>query len=783
MMGLHVNQLSRALGRSCRHAYCGHASTLLRISLLVTWFMTAAASEFIVQDIRVEGLQRISAGTVFNYLPVTVGARFDETQSAEVIRALFKTGFFTDVRLERDGNVLIVRVVERPAIAEVNVAGNRDISTDDLKKALTDIGLVEGRVFDRALLERVEQELLQLYFSRGKYAVKVDTTVQPLDRNRVAIDLVISEGVTARIRQINIIGNQAFRERELLRRMQLSTTGAFSFWTQNDRYSKQKLTADLETLRSFYLDRGYLKFNIASSQVSITPDKKDIYITINITEGDQYIISAVHLAGELLLPEAELQKLITIKPGSVFSRNAVATTEQALRDRLGDEGYALANVTPIPELSESDKTVKITLMLDPGRRMYVRRIHFKGNIKTHDEVLRRELRQQEGAWFATRDVRRSKERLERLPFIESAEVETPAVVGSPDQVDIHYSVTERPSGNFLFGVGYGQESGFLINASLNQTNFLGTGRRLNLTFNNSSSTTIYSVSYHNPYFTLNGISQGFNVYYRKRDAEELNTADYVVDDYGGQINFGIPLNEFDTVRFGFGYDNTRIKTTDDTPDEIFRFLDDNGDRYDSFKLEASWSSDTRNRAIFAERGSLNRIGAEITIPGSDLTYYKFNYRHNSYFDLSESLILSVSGEIGYGDGYGNDDQLPFFENYFAGGLRTVRGYKANTLGPRFSNGEPSGGSFKTVGSLEVIFPIPFLAQQARNMRLTAFVDGGNVFSSTRDLSFDGLRYSVGSAIVWLSPLGPLAVSLGFPLNADRNDKKETFQFSLGVPLF
>jgi len=751
---------------------------LLSACLLVSAWANA---DFRIEDIRVEGLQRISAGTVFNYLPVSVGSTISPQDYPDIIRALFQTGFFTDVSLEREDNVLVVTVTERPAIAEIEITGNRDISTDDLKRALQDIGLAEGRVFDRALLDKLEQELLNQYYSRGKYAVRIDTEVQPLPRNRVAINLDISEGVAARIRQINIVGNQTFEDDELLDEFQLSTTGMFSFLTRDDQYSRQLLTADLEALRSFYLDRGYLKFNIDSTQVSITPDRRDIYITINITEGDRYTVSEVRLVGDLIVPEEELRQLITIGPGDTFSRSALAEITQQISDRLGDEGYAFANVNTVPELDETANTVALTFAVDPGSRVYVRRIDFKGNIKTHDEVLRREMRQAESAWFSTRDVNRSKTRLERLAYLEQVDVETPPVPGTTDQVDLVFNVTERPSGSVIFGIGYGQEAGILVNTSLNQSNFLGTGNQVSFTFNNSQTNTIYSFSYNNPYYTLDGVSRGFRVFYRETDAGESNVADFLTDRFGAQINYGIPTDEFDFLRGGLGFEGLTVKTTTTTPVEIIEFLEEQGDDYLNFILEGSWARDSRNRAIFADRGTLNRVAAEITLPGSDAEYYKLDYQHRSYFPLTRSLTFSLGSELGYGKSYGDLEELPFFENYFAGGLRTVRGYRSNTLGPRYeSNNEPRGGSFKVVGNAELIFPVPFM-RDSRSLRLATFMDVGNVFASTSAFEVNELRYSLGVSAMWLSPIGPLAVSLAAPLNDQDDDETENFQFSFGVP--
>jgi outer membrane protein insertion porin family len=638
------------------------------LSLVVLALARAQAQdEFVISDIRVEGLQRISAGTVFNYLPVSVGSSLSPDDYPEIIRSLFKTGFFADVSLERSGDVLVITVTERPAIAELSITGNKDISTEDLEKSLKEVGLSEGRVFDRSLLEQVEQELIRQYYSRGKYAVKIDAQAKPMPRNRVAVELEISEGVAARIRQINIVGNQAFDDDELLEQFQLSTSGWLSILTRDDQYSKQRLSGDIEALRSFYLDRGYLEFDVTSTQVSITPDKRDIYITINIVEGDRFKIRDVEIVGELIVPESELRRLITVRTGDYFSRSTMTEITQSMVDRLGDEGYAFANVNPVPELISDSQEVSLTFVVDPGRRVYVRRVNFSGNIKTQDEVLRREMRQIEGGWFANKDVERSKTRLERLRYLESVNIETPSVPGSADQVDVEFAVVERPSGNLLFGAGWGQEGGLLLNASLDQANFMGTGNRVSFTFNNSRTDTIYNFSYTNPYYTIDGISRGFRFFYRDTDLGDSNVADYQVDAFGGSVNFGFPINEFDTFRTDFGFERKKFDVGTDTAEEIVEFLDDNGDDYLDFALGANWSRDSRNRAIFPDNGSLNRIGAQLTLPGSDAEYYKIDLRHRSYLPFTRWLTASFKGEVGVGDGYGNVSELPFFENYYAGG--------------------------------------------------------------------------------------------------------------------
>ena len=739
-----------------------------------------STAAFTISDIRVEGLQRISAGTVFNYLPAGVGSTISPADYAEIIRALFKTGFFTDISLARDGNVLVINVVERPSVAEINISGNKDISTDELLTALRDIGLAEGRVFDRALLDRIEQELINQYFGRGKYAAKLDVAVRTLPRNRVAIDLTVSEGVAARIRQINIVGNQDFDDDDLLDQFQLTTSGIITILTKSDQYSKQKLEADIEALRSFYLDRGYLRFNVNSTQVSISPDKKDIFITINITEGEPYTIRDVNLRGNLLVPEEELRGLITLQEGEVFSRSEANQVVQALADRFGEDGYAFAVINTIPNLDDATSQVDLTFAIDPGRRVYVRRINFTGNLKTNDDVLRREMRQAEGGWFSTKDIKRSQIRLQRLPYLADVQVDSQPVPGSPDQVDIDVAVEERNSGSLNVGLGYGQTEGFLFNAAVSQSNFLGTGNEVGFAFNNSDSDTLYSLTYNNPYYTPDGVSRGFRLSYRETDAGENNTADYVVDRLLGLLNYGFPLNEFDTWRVGAGLENLHIKTTESSPQEIFDYLDENGDDFWNIKLESSWSRDSRNRVIFPTEGYLNRVGLEVALPGSDTEYYKIDYLHRGYFPLNDTLTLTWRGVLGYGDGYGDQDALPFFENYFAGGLRTVRGFETNTLGPRYSNGEASGGGVRVVGGTEVISELPFLAD-SDNFRISAFFDIGNVFETPSDFDAGELRYSTGLSFMWISPLGPLALSYALPINDEDDDDVENFQFSFGVP--
>ncbi|MFN2309488.1 MAG: outer membrane protein assembly factor BamA [Gammaproteobacteria bacterium] len=739
-----------------------------------------AFEPFTVTDIRVEGLQRIAAGTVFSHLPVKTGETFDETRSAAAVRALFRTGFFNDVRIERDAGILVVVVQERPAISSIEITGSKDIEAEPLLASLKEIGFAEGRVFDRALLDKVEQELERQYFSRGKYAVKITTTVTPLERNRVGISIAVSEGLAARIKQISIVGNQAFDDKTLLGEFQLSTPTLMSFYTGVDQYSKQKLSGDLEALRTYYLDRGYINFNIDSTQVSITPDKKDIYITINLTEGEQYRVKEVRLAGDLVVEPEVLFPLIDLNPGDVFSRKQVTETVTRVGAKLGDQGYAFANVNTIPEVDNEAREVVVTFFVDPGKRVYVRRVNMVGNTRTRDEVLRREMRQMEGGWFSSAAVERSRTRLDRLGFFEEVNVETPTVPGSTDQVDVNYSVTERPSGNLMVGLGYAQSSGILFNASVTQENFLGTGKRVNVAFNNSRVNTVYSFSYLNPYYTLDGVSRGLGAYFRSTDAGQANLVEYTADTFGGNVSYGIPLSEYNTARLDVQFENMDIKAGIYSPLTVTQFIDTHGNEFNNLKFTGSWTYDSRNRVIFPDQGTLQRASLSSTVPGLDLQFYKLGYEHQTFVPLTRLFTLKLNGEVGYGDGYGDFDELPFFENYYAGGVRSVRGFEDNTLGPIDPlSGDPVGGGFRLVGNVELLFPPPFFAK-TNSFRMSAFLDLGNVFPEYSDFEFGELRYSVGVGATWLSPLGALTFSLAKALNEKPGDQPQVFQFTVGA---
>ncbi|MFV8646113.1 outer membrane protein assembly factor BamA [Ralstonia pseudosolanacearum] len=755
------------------------------LSMLAASVLTVCAGQahavepFVIKDIRVEGVQRVEPGTVFGYLPVKVGETFTDDKGAESIRALYNTGFFKDVQIRAEGNVLVVRVEERPAISQLEFIGIKEFDKDTLRRSLRGVGVAEARYYDKSLIDRAEQELKRQYVSRGYYAADVQTTVTPVDANRVSVTFTVDEGPVAKIRQINIVGNKAFSEGDLRDEMQLSTPNWLSWYTKNDLYSKQKLTADLEALRSFYLDRGYLEFAIESTQVSITPDKKDIYLTLNIHEGEQYKVSDIKLTGELLSKQAEMEKLIKLKQGDVFSSAKLSATTKAITDLLGTYGYAFATINPQPQINQKDRTVALTLVVDPGRRVYVRRVNVVGNSKTRDEVVRREMRQMESSWFDGEKLQLSQNRINRTGYFTDTNITTEDVPGMSDQVDVNVNVTEKPTGQISLGVGFSSTDKLVLSAGIRQDNVFGSGTSLGLDVNTSKSNRTISVTQYDPYFTVDGISRSTELYYRTyRPLYYTGDQDYRIVQQGGNIKFGVPFSETDTVFFGIGYERTTIDVTSNTPLVYQNYVAKNGRISNNFPITIGWSKDQRDSALVPTRGRYQQANLEFGIPGGDLQYYRAYYQHQYFYPVSKSFTLAFNNEIGYGHGYGGKD-FPVFKNYYAGGIGSVRGYETSTLGPRDANGVAIGGASKFVGNMEFIFPLPGSGVD-RTVRLFTFFDYGNVFAEGQPFKVGDMRYSAGFGLSWLSPIGPLKISMGFPIKRKAEDQTQRFQFQIGT---
>ncbi len=838
-----------------------------------------AAEPFVVSDIRVEGLQRISPGSVFAALPINVGDRVGGDNVQHAIRNLFRTGNFDDIRIAHEGNVLVVQVQERPSISEIQIEGNKAIKTEALTEGLGSAGLAEGQVFKRSTLEAMRQELLRQYVAQGRYDANIQTEVIAEPRNRVKVQVNIDEGTPARIKHIAVVGNSAFDDDDLIDLFELKTTGWFSWISGNDKYSREKLQGDLERLSSYYLDRGYVKFRIDSTQVSVTPDKQNVYVTVNVDEGDVYEIGQVDLSGDIILPEAEMRRLLLVQEGQTFSQAMVTNTEELLTKRLGNEGYNFAKVRGIPEIDDETRRVALKFFVDPGKRTYVRRIDFRGNNKTADEVLRREMRQMESAPASSDRIELSRIRLERLGYFKEAKVDTLPVAGTDDLIDLQYSVEEQPSGSIGASVGYAQDAGLLLGANIQQKNFLGTGQEVGIGLSRSKYMTDVRFNFNDPYYTDDGVSRGFSVYYRKADLDEINIADYTLSTIGANVSFGYPISETSRLSFTFGVASTEVEAGFGTVQEIIGsprplnnvdywyynrrdtdgytqaeqlerfdpalnadlltdrptdgFLDIHGDKFNEYNFNVGWVSSTLNRGQLATRGHSQSVAFEITLPGSDLEYYKLTYSGQIFIPLGNTFTLRLRTELGYGDGYGDFEGLPFFRNFYSGGFASVRGFESNTLGPRgtpasiyqigqaciaidadgnctsFSNraayvvdpntgkivvqqlesvrdSDPFGGNILVEGSAELLFPLPFIKDQ-RSLRSGLFIDAGNVFSTRcgrtqlncSNIDFNELRYSVGFGVTWISGFGPLTFSIAKPLNEGEYDEAEVFQFSLG----
>ncbi|MES2547231.1 MAG: outer membrane protein assembly factor BamA [Pseudomonadota bacterium] len=742
-----------------------------------------ALEPFVVKDIRVEGLQRTEAGTIFNYLPVQVGDVMSDEKATQAIKSLYNTGFFKDVRIEAEGDVLVVTVQERSAIAKIDFSGNKSFPSDKMTEGLKQIGISEGLIFDKSQLDRAEQEIKRQYLAQGKYGANVKTVVSPLERNRVAVRFEIEEGVVAKIRDINIVGNNVFTTEDLRAEFLLTTPNWMSWWNKDDQYSKQKLTADLETLKSFYMNQGYLEFSVDSTQVSISPDKQDIYITVNVTEGEKYTISDVKLAGELQVPEADLQPLIKIAKNDTFNRQLITESSKAISDRLSNDGYAFSNVNAIPEINKENHTAAFTFFVDPGKRVYVRRINLTGNTRTRDSVLRREMRQLESAWYAGDKIDRSKVRLERLQYFDNVNIETPAVPGSNDQVDININVTERSTGSVQFGAGLSSNEGVVLGVTVNQQNFLGTGNRVSAQINTGKVNTTYSLSFTDPYFTPDGISRGFDVYRRDVNTQSLDIGTYSSSSYGAGVRFGLPLSERDFFSAGLTADYTKIDLSSNSPKQYLDFCGNlSGCSNSSLQLALGWTHDSRDNTLFPNNGVLQRLTAEASVPGLDLQYYKVEYKHAWYKEIYKDTTLLLNGELGFADSYGSE-VYPFFKNFYIGGVNSVRGYDNGAIGPRDTDpltGEDFavGGTRRILANAELFVPVP-LVKNSSQFRLSAFFDAGNVYSENQSLSLGELRYSTGVGISWFSPFGPLKLVFAKALNAKEGDQTQTLQFQLG----
>ena len=773
----------------------------------------ASPSDFVASDIRVDGVQRISSGTVLTYLPIERGDTVTQAKIGDAIRALYHTGFFEDVKLSRQDSILVVTLKERPAINKLTLTGNKDIKTEDLTKGLADIGLSEGGTFDRLALDRVTQELVRQYNNRGKYNVQITPTVSPLDRNRVDITIAVKEGKAAKIRHINLVGTEKFQNEDITAGWESQEHNWLSWYRRDDQYSKEKLSGDIEKLNSYYLDRGYVDFSLDSTQVAISPDKKDMFLSAGVTEGEQYTVSDVKVSGDTVLPQERVEKMVLVRKGQIFSRRLLEITSDSITATLANVGYAFAQVNPIPTVDRDKRTVAINMQVVPGPRVNVRRIEFKGNARTADEVLRREMRQFEGAWYSQAAIDRSKVRLQRLGYFETVDVTTQPVPGTRDQVDVVYNVKETTSGSFTFGLGYSQLGGVTTSVQLSQNNFLGGGNRVAVEASRSYYLDRYSFSFTNPYFTDDGVSLGYNLSYSNLDYSDFNTAAYSSKNTAAQAILGIPLSESDSVSLMFGIDSTQVSTYDNyTPQAIINYVKALGSRtFHAWRSQIGWARDTRNDYFMPTHGMYQRVSAEITLPGSTVEYYKLNYEFSKYWMLSPAFVLRTGAELGYGDSWGKDisrtichnptthvaescdtagtvsevvtaSGLPFYENFYAGGVRSVRGFEDNTLGPRseatayYSRGQPLGGSLKTIGQLELIFPKLFDSNAAR---ISAFVDVGNVYNGYDNFHANDLRASTGVALLWRAPVGPISISYAFPLKTQTGDEIERLQFTFG----
>jgi len=795
------------------------AALILLASLTTNAF---AFDPFVVSDIRIDGLNRISAGTVYNYLPVNKGDRLTNEEAQRAIRALYQTKFFSDVEFDRDGDILVIKVVERPSIAKLSLRGNHDIKSDDLKKGLKEIGLAEGETFDRLSLDNVQQELIRQYYNRGKYNVSVIPHVTRLDRNRVVIDIEIREGKAAKIRELNILGNHAYTDKQIRKNFESNTPGLMSWYSKDDQYSREKLSGDLEKLQSYYMDRGYADFGVDSTQVAIAPDKRSMYIDASVKEGKVYKIADVKLLGKLILPETTLRQLVYVHKGETFNRAAIEASTKAIKAILANIGYAYAKVTPIPKLDKEKRTVDLTLYIEPGQRVYVRRVVFQGNTRTEDGVLRREMRQLEGSWYSQAAIDRSKIRLQRLGFFKKVDIDKKLVAGTQDQVDISVKVEEQSAGSLQFGIGYSQLSGMILNASVSQNNLFGTGDSFSVSAQTSTFTDSVSLSYYNPYLTDNGIGIGYNLGYTKTDYGNISSlANFATSNKSFSSYLGIPISETDALRVGMGISSNNVSLIPGySPLQLLDYQNEIGNKtIHSMTGTLGWNHDTRNGYWAPTRGGLMSVSTDVALPGSTVQYWKLMAEANHYWPIGKGFVLYLDGQVGYGKAYGSNGisdaalstlqanttdhvvvdmrkDFPFWENFYSGGVRDVRGFQDNTLGPRtcingstpLSTGfctdgnyaQPIGGAFKVLGTAEMYLPLPFL-KDVNTARVSVFMDVGNAYKDYQSFDTRTLRASAGVSLHWQAPIGPLIISLAMPFRTQQSDShfEERIQFTFG----
>lgn len=756
-------------------------SLFLATSLSFVSVPAIAVSPFTIQDIRIEGAQRTDPGTIFSYLPIKVGDQFNDNKATLSIKSLFATGFFNDVRIETTGNVVIVSVSERPTVADIDINGAHAFNAKQITEMLKAQNFAIAQIYDQSTLDKAIQELKNQYYAQGRYSVEIKSSLTKLERNRVGVKINIDEGDIARIKKINIVGIKAFKEGTLRDQISSSEPDWMSWYTKTDQYSKQKLEADLEALRSFYLDRGYLEFDVLSTQVNLSENKKEVFLTINVHEGEKYTVKETRFAGNLTLPEEALRKLVMIKGGEIFSRDKLNTSILNITEKLGNNGYAFANVNAAPEVDKANRTVTLTFYIEPNRKTYVRRINIAGNKKTRDEVIRREIRQMESAQYAADKIKRSKERIEQLGYFSNTTIESMGVPDTPDMVDLNLNVTENATGSFQAGVGYGQTEGIALVASLSQNNFLGSGNQFSTQINTSKSNKTYYLQLLNPYVTAEGVSLGWSLYRRDYKPEDLDLGRYRTSSWGGGVTIGLPISEYNRISLGLSAESLKIRTNQHTPTYIQNFVNQNGEKNWTYLATLGWTHTTLDSGFYPTSGLITSLGAEVSIPPTDIKYYKLTASNKLFIPVTKLTSVMWNVELGYGKSYGSHSTsgLPFYRNFFAGGVNSVRGYQTSSLSPSDNNNDSIGGNRRFINNVELLFPIPGLKDD-KATRLSVFWDAGYAFGPTEKVKLSELRHSAGLALTWISPIGPIKLSYAFPFKKQQGDKIEKFQFMLGT---